>query len=288
VQTDLLNKHELSFEKIKSIIDDAYQHNVFLLILSGGEPLLHSGFSEIIEYARSKSILPLLGITGIKVCDQHIKKIADLRIPTVQVSIDGANADTNDRIRGFGNFDEVLNTIIRFQKAGIKVNVAICLHRQNSKGLEEFFYLMLKNGVARIKLAFYKSFTEAQTDQFQMLSLEETALSLEVARNFMEKHNLHNDWIGCPSHDVWTGTEWCGGHSHPPLMIGANGVLLAGEGGEFIGHLDDGVVSESYTKFVEQKITLFLDKLIQKCAEKYGVANIRTRLEKSCMRESSG
>lgn len=63
VQTDLLNKHELSFEKIKSIIDDAYQHNVFLLILSGGEPLLHSGFSEIIEYARSKSILPLLGIT---------------------------------------------------------------------------------------------------------------------------------------------------------------------------------------------------------------------------------
>jgi MoaA/NifB/PqqE/SkfB family radical SAM enzyme len=90
VENGKLNRYELSLEQCLSIIDEASERRVFLLVLSGGEPLLHPGFFRVISHARNKGLLPLLGLTGVGVADEHIRQIAEQAIPTVQLSLDGA------------------------------------------------------------------------------------------------------------------------------------------------------------------------------------------------------
>jgi MoaA/NifB/PqqE/SkfB family radical SAM enzyme len=51
VQSDKINKYELTRETLFSIIDQLAEQNVYLLIISGGEPLLHPDFFEVVRYA---------------------------------------------------------------------------------------------------------------------------------------------------------------------------------------------------------------------------------------------
>ncbi|EOV9527566.1 radical SAM protein [Bacillus cytotoxicus] len=58
-QTGKLNKYTLDIESIKRVIDEAHKHNVFLVAISGGDPLLHPNIYEILEFLQQKGIVAL-------------------------------------------------------------------------------------------------------------------------------------------------------------------------------------------------------------------------------------
>lgn len=271
VQSDLLNKHELSLDQVKEVIDDAAAHQVFLLILSGGEPLMHPDIDAILLYARSRKILPLLAITGIRISDQQIDGIVRAGIPSVQVSLDGLDAQSHDALRGQGTFDEVILNVQRLQRRGILVNVAICVHRSNLNDLPGFFARMWALQVARVKMAFYRPF--GTEEKCEALDQAEKDQALGAAREFMQAV-AGNGWIGCPTHDLTTSTELRSGRRHPPLAIGADGVLSEGEGGFLIGRLQQARPSGLYTQFVAEKIRSFFERLIQALQVQYSVGEV--------------
>ena len=47
---------EIPFEKLKEIIDDAYNLGCVTIIISGGESTTYSHFIELVKYIRSKKI----------------------------------------------------------------------------------------------------------------------------------------------------------------------------------------------------------------------------------------
>jgi MoaA/NifB/PqqE/SkfB family radical SAM enzyme len=247
VENGKLGRYELPLERCLSIIDEASERRFFLLVLSGGEPLLHPGFSRVISHARKKGLLPLLGLTGVGVGDEHIKQIADQAIPTVQLSLDGATAQSNDKIRGTGSFAEVTGTIVRFQWAGIKANLAICLHRENAYEAVHMFELARSLGVARVKLTFYES--PQRGGSMIELSDESKQEVLQKASEFTLRY-MSEDWIACPTHDVHTGRNIRHERRTPPLVIGADGELNAGEWGERIGSVLSGTLTDQYSEFV--------------------------------------
>lgn len=272
VENGKIGRYELSLEHCLSIIDEASEQRVFLLVLSGGEPLLHSCFSQIIHYARQKGMLPLLGLTGVGVSDEHIHQIAACGIPTVQVSLDGATEAANDRIRGPGNFAEVSDTVARFKRAGIKVNLAICLHQQNLNEAEALYTLAREWGIARVKLTFYESTEKARV--MVEIPFQKKQEILQSARDFMSRYRLSTDWIACPTHDVNTGRLMKGENRSPPLVIGADGELTVGEWGERIGSLSCGTLTGQYSEFVHHKKQVFFERTIALFARQFGVSNI--------------
>ena len=56
---------ELSFDEVKMILDEAKKCGAKIVSLSGGEPLLHPQFFDIIEYAKEKKYKILLYTSGI-------------------------------------------------------------------------------------------------------------------------------------------------------------------------------------------------------------------------------
>ena len=271
VETGKLGKHELSKKDCVAVIDEASQNRVYMLLISGGEPLLHPHFDEIVRHARRRNILPLLGITGTNVRDTHVQQLLASDVRHVQVSLDGATPDSNDALRGSGNFSEVMHSISQLQQAGLKVNVAICVHSRNAHEIGNFLTRMHERGVAKIKLAFYER-SSLSPSPFKLNKQKGDAI-LQAARTFMMKHKL-NDWIACPTHDVCTGAELRRTKRMPALVIGADGTLSAGEWGESIGHLHEGSLADQYSSFVTKKMTAFFKRITRNLAAQFNISNI--------------
>ncbi|NQU19301.1 radical SAM protein [bacterium] len=106
-------ENELSTVEIKDIIIQMKQMGIEHLILSGGEPLLRRDLLEIVELAIGKNIEMVDIITnGMLLNDDIIKKLINLRLNHITVSLDGLKS-INDEIRGKGSFDKAERSIDR-------------------------------------------------------------------------------------------------------------------------------------------------------------------------------
>jgi hypothetical protein len=76
------------------------------VILTGGEPLFRKDFFEIASYAKDLGLFIQLFTNGSLIDRVTAEKIARLNIEYVRISVDGASSETNDKIRGKGNFDK--------------------------------------------------------------------------------------------------------------------------------------------------------------------------------------
>ncbi|WP_167358005.1 radical SAM protein [Burkholderia territorii] len=271
VENDKIGRYELPLEQCLAIIDEARDHRAYMLVLSGGEPLLHRDFDLIVEYARTAGLLPLVGLTGAGVTDEHVETLCRHGIPSVQVSLDGATARSNDAIRGAGSFNEVGDAIVRLRAAGLKVNLALCLHEQNRGEAMALFEHAWRLGVARVKLAFYES--SGSCAAFEPLTPGMKREVLQAASAFMDCKS-GDGWIACPTHDVRTGREIRPTRRLPPLVIGADGELAAGEWGERIGSLSEGALAEQYCTFVAGKQAAFFERVVLDAATQHGIASV--------------
>ncbi len=80
----------------------------FRLGLTGGEPLLRQDLFELIDCALANGLHPCVTSNGLLVTEAIAKEFAKRELVWLNVSLDGASAATNDRIRGPGTFDRVL------------------------------------------------------------------------------------------------------------------------------------------------------------------------------------
>ncbi|MBN2038991.1 MAG: mycofactocin radical SAM maturase [Spirochaetes bacterium] len=102
---------ELSFEQCCSFIDELYRMSVFQINFGGGEPFLREDFIDILNYTHKKGITTCVSTNGTTLNDSLAKKLTAMDLLYIQVSLDGAAAETNDRIRGKGSFDRIIKGI---------------------------------------------------------------------------------------------------------------------------------------------------------------------------------
>jgi radical SAM protein with 4Fe4S-binding SPASM domain len=107
--------HELPLDTAKRLFEEAAERGVKQIILSGGEPMLHSRIVDLVRTCRatnewfirivSNGTMPAEGEDAF---DRIMEQIDDL-----QISIDGIDADTHDAIRGAGSYARATRTFLR-------------------------------------------------------------------------------------------------------------------------------------------------------------------------------
>jgi sulfatase maturation enzyme AslB (radical SAM superfamily) len=93
---------ELTTEEIFSIVSQAEQLGVKLLVVTGGEPLVREDILDILNYASEHIDRVLLLTNGTLITDEIAEKLKEFKVD-VQVSLDGAQQETQDFIRGKGS-----------------------------------------------------------------------------------------------------------------------------------------------------------------------------------------
>lgn len=105
------------------------------LSLTGGEPLLR--FREVlglVERCEEVGLVDRVDLltNGSLLEDSLLRALGSHRVfRRVQVSLDGATAESHDSIRGSGSFTQTINAITRAKDAGIVVAVMMTLSQRN-------------------------------------------------------------------------------------------------------------------------------------------------------------
>jgi radical SAM protein with 4Fe4S-binding SPASM domain len=107
-----------------------------LVTYSGGEPLMHPGFREIVTTSARLGYGNALLTNGTLVTEELAGFILE-HFKFVKISLDGPNEETHSKTRGKGNFARVLRSIRTLAETGMLVKVQVTLTRSTLPRMEE-------------------------------------------------------------------------------------------------------------------------------------------------------
>lgn len=132
----ILNSKEVrepTLNDLKNIVDQIYQAGCRWVDIIGGEPLIRDDIEELVNYMRGKRIFMEITTNGFFVK----KRIAALKkVDHVCISLDG-DKESNDKSRGRGSFERIVEGIEFAVKNGLNVRVhaTLCKRTMNEKSL---------------------------------------------------------------------------------------------------------------------------------------------------------
>lgn len=116
---------KISTVQAKKIIDILNKNSVPIISFSGGEPLVRDDIFELIKYASEKGIYVGLATNGTLIDSEKAKQMKEAGIKFVQISLDGATAETHDSFRGVdGMYKKAIQGIRNCVNQDFFVNVA--------------------------------------------------------------------------------------------------------------------------------------------------------------------
>jgi MoaA/NifB/PqqE/SkfB family radical SAM enzyme len=116
-------RDELDREGVFRVIDELMENEVPYLSFSGGEPMLHPHFFEMVERVTAKGSQLKVETNGHYLTPENCARLKSLEVKAVQVSLDGASSATFGRMRVRGEFDRTTEGIRNLQRAGVAIEV---------------------------------------------------------------------------------------------------------------------------------------------------------------------
>ena len=144
---------ELTTAEALAFVDELVAMQVFYVNVGGGEPTLRPDFFEVVEYAVANKVGVKFSTNGTTIDDPKARRLAAMDYLDIQISVDGASAETNDPVRGTGTFDAAVDAMQRLASAGFeRFKVSTVVTRLNAGELDELLALASRYG-AELRLA---------------------------------------------------------------------------------------------------------------------------------------
>ncbi|MEU5031852.1 radical SAM protein [Streptomyces milbemycinicus] len=120
----------LSLEEIDRLFAEMARLGAFRLGLTGGEPLLRKDIFQIVDLALAHGLAPCITTNGLLITEEIAKEFGKRELVWLNVSLEGATAETNDRVRGPGTFAKVLDRLAVLRKHA-RFTLAFTIMRTN-------------------------------------------------------------------------------------------------------------------------------------------------------------
>jgi SynChlorMet cassette radical SAM/SPASM protein ScmF len=142
----------LDLDLFRSIIEEAKPLGLTGVKLTGGEPLLHPDIAGILDLIRRAHLRLTIETNGILCTEDLARLITACKQPFVSVSLDGANAETHEWVRGVaGSFETAKRGITNLVTAGLRPQIIMTLMRRNHGQIEPVVRLAERIGAGSVK-----------------------------------------------------------------------------------------------------------------------------------------
>ena len=138
-----IKKDELLVNQIRAILKEFEEMQGLRVLISGGEPLMHSKFKEINKMLPEFFLRKVLFTNGLLLNKRILKK---LNVDEIQVSIDGLE-DAHDSLRGKGTFKLAIEAVKNAIDSGFEVSISTMVHPKNLEDFEEMEKLFKDIGI---------------------------------------------------------------------------------------------------------------------------------------------
>ncbi len=98
----------LTLNELDTLFGQMAALGTYRLGLTGGEPLLRKDLFQIIDLALAHGLCPCVTTNGLLITEEIAREFGRRELVWLNVSLEGATAQTNDSVRGTGIFDRVI------------------------------------------------------------------------------------------------------------------------------------------------------------------------------------
>ena len=138
---------ELDTAACKKLLDEIALFSKPVIILTGGEPLLRPDIFEIADYGNRKGLRMVMATNGTLVTEEIARKLVDVGIMRVSISIDGLNAESHDKFRMVpGAFAGTMVGIEAMKKVGLEFQINTTITKANLDQIKGIFDLTVSLG----------------------------------------------------------------------------------------------------------------------------------------------
>jgi radical SAM protein with 4Fe4S-binding SPASM domain len=134
---------ELTDEEVMAVADRIVTFHPGVVILTGGEPLLHRLLLPVLTKLAGNGIPVEIETNGTRIDDAFIQTVRGLAIagvaPGINISLDGGRASDHDWLRGQGSFSRVLSSLDRLADAGLFFDIQCIINSVNADGVLQLF-----------------------------------------------------------------------------------------------------------------------------------------------------
>lgn len=180
---------ELSTNEALMVVDQIAKAGTTSLAFSGGEPLMRRDFFEVAKHAVDSGLYVSLATNGTLLTQKNVETLKEIGVHFVEVSVDGACAETHDSFRGInGAFKKTIEGASKCAKEGICTCFAVTATKNNVDEIPALLDLAKEVGARRFTLF---NFVPAGRGK-DCIELDPSPLEREQTLKFLNQ-KLHED-----------------------------------------------------------------------------------------------
>jgi SynChlorMet cassette radical SAM/SPASM protein ScmF len=144
----------VDFDALKAAVVEAKRMGLGAVKLTGGEPMMHPRFLEIVDMLTAQGLSLDMETNGTLMTAEIARHLKEkTKVWFVSVSLDSPDADAHDRFRGVpGAYHAALRGLDHLVSAGYKsCQVIMSVHRGNRDRIEDLVRLAARHGAASVK-----------------------------------------------------------------------------------------------------------------------------------------
>lgn len=267
----------LNIVDFKSIIKELNKSEIYTITISGGEPLLHNNFWEMLSFLKKFNFRICINTNGLLLSDKICMKLLEYNVKDIQVSLDGLEC-IHDYIRGKGTFNKTLLGINSAINCGINVRIGYTINAINYKFIEEFVKFIIERNVQSVAL--YRFMPTSIRNLDKKLDLNKLML-MEISKNISyikEKYSTDNFQIYFEPLSFFSFIHDSRFLKHTKCLAGCAQLTLSSNGDIIlcphlrysVGNYNDNDISFLWS--IQNKSRDFLNNIPNECLEcKYAI-----------------
>jgi len=159
---------ELSWEQMQEVVGDLAAYQIPSLLLSGGEPLIHPRFLDLVGLASQAGLKLTISTNGTLITPEKAALLKAADVAYVGISLDGIRA-IHDQFRGKeGAFDAAVRGFRHCHEVGQKTGLRLTLTRHNVENIEQILDFIEEQGIQRV--CFYHLVPAGRGAELQVLA----------------------------------------------------------------------------------------------------------------------
>jgi radical SAM protein with 4Fe4S-binding SPASM domain len=175
---------ELTWPEMEAVIDDLAAYQVPSLLLSGGEPLIHPRFFDIVEKATAGGLKLTISTNGTLITPEKAALLKAANVAYVGISLDGIGKIHDEFRRKEGAFDGAVRGFRNCHDVGQKTGLRLTLTRHNVQNIEQILDFIEEKEIQRV--CFYHLVPAGRGSSLQVLTPEESRYALDTLLSRVE------------------------------------------------------------------------------------------------------
>lgn len=158
---------ELNWKQMQAVVTDLAAYKIPSLLFSGGEPLIHSRFFDLVDFSSENGLKLTISTNGTLITPEKAARLKAAEVAYVGISLDGIG-EIHDEFRGKkGAFDAAVRGFKHCEEVGQKTGLRMTLTRHNVENIERILDFIEEQEIQRV--CFYHLVPAGRGAELQVL-----------------------------------------------------------------------------------------------------------------------